>query len=192
MLDAARGQAGYLQLLERPGHAQILRAGQVRAARACPGRVMILHLVRLGPAHRRSRRAGLLAPLALGGGPFRSAPLPPRRLAAGLVIEDGGIDEFPLLRDAARSIAAIRSRFSSICARSSAISASRAAQPAQSWPGGGRPGTGHDHATPADSKQHDTPAGLQRTTRPPQSRTVSENHPTHRQVIVYAESSARR
>ena len=28
-------------------------------------------------------------------------------------------------------------------------------------------------------------AGLQRTTRPPQSRTVSENHPTHRQVIVY-------
>ena len=28
-------------------------------------------------------------------------------------------------------------------------------------------------------------AGLQRTTRPSQSRTVSENHPTHRQVIVY-------
>ena len=86
MLDAARGRLGYLQLLERPGHAQILRAGQVCAARACPGRVMILHLVRLGPAHRRSRRAGLLAPLALGGGPFRSAPLPPRRLAARLVI----------------------------------------------------------------------------------------------------------
>jgi hypothetical protein len=33
-------------------------------------------------------------------------------------------------------------------------------------------------------------AGLQRTTRPPQSRTVSENHPTHRQVIVYEASSA--
>ena len=28
-------------------------------------------------------------------------------------------------------------------------------------------------------------ADRQRTTRPPQSRTVSENHPTHRQVIVY-------
>lgn len=33
-------------------------------------------------------------------------------------------------------------------------------------------------------------AGLQRPTRPPQSRTVSENHRTHRQVIVYCPSSA--
>ena len=81
-----------------------------------------------------------------------------RRPTRGFGSEDGGIDEFPLLRDAARSIAAIRSRISFICARSSAISASRAAQPAQSWPGAGRPGTGHDHAEPAESKQHDTPS----------------------------------
>ena len=89
MLDPPRGRAGDLQLLERAGHSQVLHSGQVRAALACPLRVMITGLIGFGPAHRRSRRAGLLAAVA-----FRRAfGCPPlltrRRLAARGIIPRG-------------------------------------------------------------------------------------------------------
>ena len=89
VLDPLRGRLGNLQLLERPGHARILRAGQVRAAPAPALREMIPRVVRLGPAHRRPRRARLLAPVPLPRLPLRGPPLFAGRLAARDVITRG-------------------------------------------------------------------------------------------------------
>jgi hypothetical protein len=77
VLDPPGGRLRDLQLLVRPGHAQILGGGQVLAAGARPGRVMVLHLVRPRPGHRRARGSGLLA--ALVRRPLASPPLLPRR-----------------------------------------------------------------------------------------------------------------
>ena len=86
VLDAPGGHQRGLQLLGRAGHAQVLGTGQVRAAHAGTRRVVVVdHLIRLGPAHRRARRARLLA--ALARRPLRGAALLPRRpLAARQVI----------------------------------------------------------------------------------------------------------
>ena len=156
---------GNLQLLERPGHAQILRANQVRAAPAPALREMIPRVVRLGPAHRRPRRARLLAPVPLARLPFGGAARRCLRggLRPGTSSPEGGIEEFWLLRDSARSSRATRSRSSaacSACARSSsrgpAICSSRAAQPGQSGTAGGTPDTSHDLPEPASGKQAGT------------------------------------
>jgi len=87
MLDAAGRDQRHLQLLERPGHPQVGRAGQVRTARAGAFRVVVTGVVRLRPAHRRPRRAGLLAPLAL----LRVLPLLRAALLAGRLAARGVI-----------------------------------------------------------------------------------------------------
>jgi hypothetical protein len=81
MLDPLRGRRRDLYLLERPGHARVLRRAQVRAAPARATRVVIDDLVWLGPAQRRSRRPGLPARLALRT--LRRPALLPGRPAAG-------------------------------------------------------------------------------------------------------------
>jgi len=74
-LDAPRGRQRDLQLLERPGHSQVRRAGQVRPAAIAGSRRAVIHdLIGLGPAHRRARRPGLLPALAAAA----SARFPPR------------------------------------------------------------------------------------------------------------------
>ena len=114
------------------------------------------------------------APGCLPG--FRLFP-PPRALRCGGFFpgrssDEGGIEEFPLLRDSARSsrltcsrsaaiwsaCALTASRSSPISSCCAAICSSRAAQAAQSGAGGGRADTGHDHQEPAGSKQADTPS----------------------------------
>jgi hypothetical protein len=62
----------------------VLGASQVRAALARPGRVVLFDVIRLRPDHRRPRRSRLLAPLSRRA--FGRVPLPPRRLAARLVV----------------------------------------------------------------------------------------------------------
>jgi len=169
VLDPLRGRLGDLQLLERAGHAQILRVGQVTPARAPPLRVVIARVIRLGPAHRRSRRPRLLAALALGRA-LGGAPLLTRGLRPGPSSPEGGIEEFWLLRDKARSSRATRARSSATSAaraRSSANSASRAAQLAQLGAGAGRSGTSHDHPESADSKHGNTPSRPPKIMRPP-------------------------
>jgi hypothetical protein len=88
MLDPPRGRPGDLQLLERAGHSPVLRTGQVRAALACSLWVMIAGLIGFRPAHRRSRRARLLAALAPGR-LLGSPPLLARRAAARGIIPRG-------------------------------------------------------------------------------------------------------
>ena len=104
---------------------------------------------------------------------------------------DGGIEEFPLLREMIRSSRATcsrswptcscrtadcaRSRAASsrssprlaTCAPSAASSSSRAAQLAQPGAGGGIPDTRHDHPEPALSNQGNTPS---RPAKPPPTR----------------------
>ena len=87
VLDPLRGRLGDLQLLAGPGHSRIPGISQVRAALARPGRVPVAGVVGLSPGHRRSRRAGLLAPLPLLLRlPLRGPPLLARRLASRRVI----------------------------------------------------------------------------------------------------------
>jgi hypothetical protein len=88
VLDPPRRHLRQLQLLRRPGDAQVRRARQVRAARARPGRVTVPDLIRLRPAHRRARRTRLLAALAYGL-PLRRAPLLARQRAARLAVAPG-------------------------------------------------------------------------------------------------------
>jgi hypothetical protein len=85
MLDPLHGRLRDLQLLERAGHPEIRRGGQVRAALARPLRVVIAGVIGLRPAHRRSRRPQLLPPLAAGRA-LSSAPLLTRGLAARGVV----------------------------------------------------------------------------------------------------------
>ena len=99
-------------------------------------------------------------------------------LRPGASSPDGGIEEFPLLRDRARSSRAACARSSAssaACPRSSAsrtaIRSSRAAQLPQSGPGGGRSGTSHDHPQSAGSKQANTPGRLGKIT------TRHDHHP---------------
>ena len=86
--------------------------------------------------------------------------------------EEGGMDEFPLLRFKARSRRATCSRSAAIwsaCSPSAprsspissscaAIRSSRAAHEPQSGAGSGRTAISHDHPQPAQRKQHDTPS----------------------------------
>ena len=74
-------------LLIRTDDAQVSRAGQVQAAPAGALREVIDNLVRLAPAHRGARRAGLLPAVPLLFCPLGGAPLlPGRRPASGQVI----------------------------------------------------------------------------------------------------------
>ena len=116
-------------------------------------------------AARRSLRGGLR--------PGRSSP-------------EGGIDEFPLLRDSARSSRATWSRSPAMSASSAAIRPSRAVQLSHSGAAGGRPDTSHDHPEPAGSKQADTPGRLTTTTSQPVNHPPSETSGQARQgVNVY-------
>jgi hypothetical protein len=90
-------------------------------------------------------------------------------LRPGRSSRTGGIDEFPLLPDKARSSRATR-------ASSSAIRTSRAAHPSQPGAGGGISDTSHDHPELTRSKQGNTPGRRQRPPddQPPrQLRSVS-------------------
>ena len=129
VLDDLRGQVRDLHLLMGGRHAKIGSGGQVRAARACPLREMRHRPVRLlAPGQVRARRPRLLA-----GVP----PLPfPRSGRAdgvrpGWSSSDGGSEELPEFRDAARSSLASRSSSSPIRTSSAAF---RAASNAMSWP----------------------------------------------------------
>ena len=122
MLGHRRGDQRDVDQLVRGRHAQVRRAGQVRAARARPLREMRHRLVRvLAPGQVRARRAGLLARLA----PF---PFPRFGLAGGGVrpgrsSADGGIEEFPLFRDTSRSSRSTLAARSATCPASRAFSA---------------------------------------------------------------------
>ena len=108
-------------LLIRPRHAQVSGVRQVPAARAPALRVMVLGPVRDLPPHRRTRAARLLPRFRFL--PARSAA---RRCFRGILrpgrsSADGGIEEFPLFRDPARSAAASCSRRPATIASSAAI-----------------------------------------------------------------------
>ena len=154
MLDAARCYQRHLQLLTRPGHAQVSRAGQVRPAPAHAGRAVIDHLIGFRPRHRRSRRPGCFPRPRLLPLPRRSrfgGSLPGRSSA------EGGIEELRLLRPSRRLSSAASARSSSIarpCSPStrpcSAITESRAAHATHPAAGGGSSVTGHhDQDNPA-------------------------------------------
>jgi hypothetical protein len=175
VLDPAGGRLGDLQLLIRAGHPQAARAGQVRAAAAQPLRIVADHLVRLGPAHRRPWRARLLAALT-------RRPLRARRCCRdggfrpGRSSAPGGMEEFPLLRDAARSSRATRSCSSLISLACSASTLSRAARAAQSGPGGGRSvTTDHDQSRPSVSKPTRWADSEEITRQPSPSPAVTKN-----------------
>ena len=111
VLDPLRGRLGDLQLLKRPGHPQVGRAGQVRAARAAAFRVVVR--VSSGSAQH------IAAPGAPGCLPrlrfFASSRSCARRclrggLRPGASSPDGGIEELPLLRETIRSSRATCSR----------------------------------------------------------------------------------
>ena len=105
--------------------------------------------------------------------------------------DDGGIEEFPLLRDTVRSSRAIRSRSSAPSASSTAIRASRAAQLSHSGAGAGRSDTSQDHPDPAGSKQAGTPSRLTATTSQPVHHPPSATSGQARQgVNVYQGTSA--
>ena len=160
-----------------------------------PCRVVVAGVVRLGPAHRRSRRAGLLAPLALLRLPASAARRCLRGgLRPGASSPDGGIEELPLLRDddplqPGHLLAEltdlllqgrrVRPQVPPSSARSSAISSSRAAQPAQPGAGGGISDTSHDHAEPALSKQDDTQS---RPAKPSPTRRKQPRSESNRQT----------
>ena len=125
-----RGQLRDLDLLMGGRHAQVGRGGQVRAARARPLREMRHRPVRvLAPGQVRARRPRLLArvpplplaPLRVGGGGVRP----------GWSSSDGGSEELPEFRDAARSSLASRSSSSPTRTASAAFCA---ASNAMSWP----------------------------------------------------------
>ena len=134
-----------------PGNTSSVLSGRGSHARYAPGAPGCLPGFRLFPPPRALRCGGFF--------PGRSS-------------DEGGIEEFPLLRDSARSsrltcsrsaaiwsaCALTASRSSPISSCCAAICSSRAAQAAQSGAGGGRADTGHDHQEPAGSKQADTPS----------------------------------
>ncbi len=104
------------------GRPQVSGVRQVPAARAGTLGVVVLSPVRLLPAHRRARAARLLPRLRF----FPSARPAARRclpggFRPGRSSADGGIEEFPLLRDPARSAAASCSRRSATADSSAAI-----------------------------------------------------------------------
>jgi hypothetical protein len=118
-------------LLVRTGHTHLDAVGQVRPAAAPAGRVVGDGRVRsLPPGQVGPRRAGLLAAPTLAR--LATWRWIGRRCAAGRSSVDGGIDEFPLLREINRSSRSTRAcswalsaRSCSICRACSATSATR-------------------------------------------------------------------
>ena len=165
VLDPLRRRHRDLLLLIRPRHAQVSGIRQVPAARALALRVMVLGPVRDLPRHRRTRAARLLPPLPLLLRPLRGPPLLPGILRPGRSSEDGGIEEFPLFRDPARSAAASRSRRSATSASSAAIRSACAAISASRGSADGSPGGGASVTARNDPGNHAQPPRQHRTRR---------------------------
>ena len=120
MLDDRRGHLRDLHLLVRGSHPQVRRAGQVRAARARPPREMRHRPVGiLAPGQVRARRARLLTRVRA----CPAAASPGGGVRPGWSSSDGGSEELPEFRDAARSSLASRSSSSPTRAASAAFCA---------------------------------------------------------------------
>ena len=130
MLDDRRGHLRDLHLLVRGSHPQVHRAGQVRAAHARPPREMRHRPVGiLAPGQVRARRARLLTRIPLAPPP--RCGFPAGGVRPGWSSSDGGSEELPEFRDAARSSLASRSSSSPTRPASAAFCT---ASMAMSWP----------------------------------------------------------